>query len=96
MPWARNRWVEYCNPIKLKEYLALGKPVVSTPFSELSGYRGLVVEAEGPVQFAAALRRAVLEDSEGLRRARRERAKRHSWSAKADEAARVIGESAVG
>ncbi|GAG08945.1 unnamed protein product, partial [marine sediment metagenome] len=32
MPWRQNRWIEACNPIKLKEYLALGKPVVSTPF----------------------------------------------------------------
>jgi glycosyltransferase involved in cell wall biosynthesis len=48
MPWRQNRWVQACNPIKLKEYLALGKPIVSTPFAELQNYRGLVYEAKTP------------------------------------------------
>ena len=39
MPWLGNAWIEHSNPIKLKEYLALGLPVVSTDFPEaaLSG-----------------------------------------------------------
>ena len=30
MPWLDNDWIRYCNPIKVKEYLALGLPVVTT------------------------------------------------------------------
>lgn len=25
MPWRQNRWIQACNPIKLKEYLAVGE-----------------------------------------------------------------------
>ena len=29
MPWLSNDWIRFCNPIKTKEYLALGLPIVS-------------------------------------------------------------------
>jgi len=54
MPWLQTEWIERCNPIKLKEYLALGFPVVSTPFPELEAYREFVVAAE-PESFADAV-----------------------------------------
>ncbi len=39
MPWLDNDWIRSCNPIKLKEYLALGCEVVTTPFPEAEHYR---------------------------------------------------------
>jgi glycosyltransferase involved in cell wall biosynthesis len=42
MPWNRSDWIKACNPVKLKEYLAVGRPVVSTDFDELSNYSGYV------------------------------------------------------
>lgn len=42
MPWNQNEWIRACNPVKLKEYLAVGRPIVSTPFPELDRYQGLV------------------------------------------------------
>jgi glycosyltransferase involved in cell wall biosynthesis len=81
MPWRQNRWIEACNPIKLKEYLALGKPVVSTPFSELARYDGQVYRAEEAGAFAAAIERALAEDSESKRAARRESVRGQSWDA---------------
>jgi glycosyltransferase involved in cell wall biosynthesis len=59
MPWNHNRWIEACNPIKLKEYLALGKPVVSTPFPQLSEYGGLVWVGATPEQFADGIQSAL-------------------------------------
>jgi glycosyltransferase involved in cell wall biosynthesis len=91
MPWRQNRWIEGCNPIKLKEYLALGKPVVSTPFPELERYDGFVYRASGQVGFVAAIRRALSEDSVNRRAARRERVKAHTWDAKAEEVRQAIG-----
>ncbi|MCD6405640.1 MAG: glycosyltransferase [Planctomycetes bacterium] len=90
MPWRQNRWIEACNPVKLKEYLALGKPVISTPFRELENYQGLVYVAKGPQEFAAALGRALAEDSAERRRLRRARVREHSWDAKAREAIEAI------
>jgi glycosyltransferase involved in cell wall biosynthesis len=46
MPWLDNEWIRCCNPVKLKEYLALGLEVVTTPFPEVEHYRDFVHVAE--------------------------------------------------
>lgn len=38
MPYQENDWIKYCNPIKLKEYLALGLEVVSVDFPEVRSF----------------------------------------------------------
>jgi glycosyltransferase involved in cell wall biosynthesis len=84
MPWQQNRWIEACNPIKLKEYLALGKPIVSTPFSELYKYRDVVYEAKTPREFAEYIKKAIIEDSPARIAARCEKVEHVSWESKAD------------
>ena len=83
MPWARNEWVRACNPVKLKEYLAVGRPVVSTGFPELDWYPGLVRVAEDAPAFAAALEDALRAPHDpGPGRAR---VAAETWSRKAAE-----------
>lgn len=65
MPWRDNEWIRSCNPVKLKEYLAVGRPVVSTYFPELDRYRGLVGVAKGVEGFSAALRERLLDPPRG-------------------------------
>jgi glycosyltransferase involved in cell wall biosynthesis len=38
LPYQNNEWIRYCNPIKLKEYLALGLMIVSTDYPEAHNY----------------------------------------------------------
>lgn len=83
MPWCQNRWIEACNPIKLKEYLALGKPIVSTPFPELQKYRNVVYQAVTPEAFAGAIRTALAEDNAERIAARRQAVEKASWDSKA-------------
>jgi glycosyltransferase involved in cell wall biosynthesis len=85
LPWRINKWTEAANPIKLKEYLALGKPVVSTPaFSELQNYLDVVYEAATPEDFALYIKKAYSENSTELVRKRRERVAQSSWDSKAE------------
>jgi glycosyltransferase involved in cell wall biosynthesis len=79
MPWNQNRWIEACNPIKLKEYLALGKPVVSTPFPQLAEYEDLVLTARTPEDFSACIRRVLAAGHEVPRSRMRDVARRSSW-----------------
>lgn len=55
MPWNASEWIRSCNPVKVKEYLAVGRPVVTTPFGEVERYRTLVRVASGAESFAAEI-----------------------------------------
>jgi glycosyltransferase involved in cell wall biosynthesis len=81
MPWRRSEWIEACNPIKLKEYLAVGRPVVSTEFARLRAYDGLVRRARTPAAFAEAIR-AALHDP-GDPRPGRDRVRGEGWPSRA-------------
>ncbi|WP_433271843.1 glycosyltransferase [Actinosynnema sp. CS-041913] len=85
MPWQDNSWIRHSNPIKLKEYLALGLPVVSTDFAELAGYTDRVRAARGHAEFVEAVRQSLAEG--GLRPANALRASvtRYSWHSRAAE-----------
>lgn len=39
LPFVNNKQIQMCNPLKLREYLASGTPVVTTNFNALQGYR---------------------------------------------------------
>lgn len=81
MPWLQNEWIRACNPVKLKEYLAVGKPVVSRPFHELRRYDGAAAVAEDAASFAAAIRAGV-EDPARFH-SFREQMRRETWHEKA-------------
>jgi GT2 family glycosyltransferase len=57
MPWLDNDWIRHSNPIKLKEYLALGLPVVTIDFPEAHYYADHLAIARGADDFIAQLRR---------------------------------------
>jgi glycosyltransferase involved in cell wall biosynthesis len=42
LPFRDNEQIRACNPLKLREYLASGRPIVSTEFPALDGYRHLI------------------------------------------------------
>lgn len=83
MPWLQTPWIQACNPIKLKEYLALGKPVVSTPFAELQKYQDVVYQANTPEEFAECIEKALAEDSPKHIAARRKKVVMFTWDSKA-------------
>ncbi len=58
LPFARNASTRYISPTKTPEYLAAGKPVISTPIQDVVqpyGEMGLVHIASTAEQFAAAI-----------------------------------------
>ncbi|GAA2150978.1 glycosyltransferase family 1 protein [Kitasatospora kazusensis] len=91
MPWLDNDWVRHCNPIKLKEYLALGLPVVSTDFPEVRRYAGQIAVADSTEAFVAAVGAALAEaDRSGEQEVRAAELRRaavaaDSWQARAGD-----------
>ena len=82
MPWNDSDWIRACNPIKLKEYLAVGRPVVTTDFPALDEWRDLVRVAGTPETFAAAIRQALAAKLDPA--IARQRLVVETWDAKAD------------
>jgi glycosyltransferase involved in cell wall biosynthesis len=85
LPWRQNRWTEAANPIKVKEYLALGKPFVSTPvFTELKQYRDITYIGRTPEEFAARIKQALREDCPEQVAIRRKKVEKAGWESKAE------------
>lgn len=57
MPWLDNNWIHHSNPIKLKEYLALGLPIVTIDFPEAHYYADHLAIARNADDFIEAVRR---------------------------------------
>jgi glycosyltransferase involved in cell wall biosynthesis len=65
MPFARNAATASISPTKTPEYLAAGKPVVSTPIADVvAAYAGIVTIARDPEEFARACLAALAPDPE--------------------------------
>jgi glycosyltransferase involved in cell wall biosynthesis len=96
-PHLVSAFTESLNPIKLWEYLAAGKPIVSTA---VAGFRDFpehvrIAEAAGGAKgFVAACREALAEPT-GSAAARRREAQRHSWEARVDAIEAVIARVAA-
>lgn len=63
IPFVRSELTRNVNPIKLREYLAAGLPVVSTDLPEVRHFPGHVLIANDHASFAAACRRAIASDT---------------------------------
>ena len=83
LPFKMDRLTEGVDPLKLREYLAAGRPVVSTPLPPGLPYASVIRLASGPLEFAAAVRSALDpgEDTSEARARRRARVAGESWDA---------------
>ncbi len=80
MPFALNEATEYINPTKTLEYLAAGRPVVSTPVPDVrANFAAHVAIASTPGAFVEQVRDAIARP-DPLQRARGiEHARQHGW-----------------
>ena len=83
IPFVTNEFTRFIYPLKINEYLAAGLPVVSTAFSDLSDFEGVIEVGTDAGQYLAGCRRAWEEDSPVLRQERRKFASLHTWEARA-------------
>jgi glycosyltransferase involved in cell wall biosynthesis len=77
-------------PMKIYEYLAAGRPVISTPLDTLVDVPD-VLKAANAEEFAQRLQEAMDGDSEQARAQRSLRAQAHSWDSRLDQIAEALG-----
>lgn len=85
MPYRLGAFADMLAPIKLVEYLAAGKPVVSTSIRASREFEDVVTLADDAVAFAQAIEASAGADSPDARRRRVERARPFSWDRRVDE-----------
>jgi glycosyltransferase involved in cell wall biosynthesis len=93
MPFALNELTQNVNPIKMREYLSAGLPVVSTDLPEVRGFSRHCRVAHTPAEFLAACDEAVASDTPELRRQRSAEMASESWDAKVRELGRRVREA---
>lgn len=85
IPYRMNQQVRNSNPLKLREYLATGKPVVSVPAPEIERFVGLIRVAEDRLSFLAAIEEALAGDPPQQIQRRIDAVQSMSWDARVDE-----------
>ncbi|HEY7438023.1 MAG TPA: glycosyltransferase [Acidimicrobiia bacterium] len=85
MPWCDSEWIAACNPVKMKEYLALGLPVVSTEFPEVHRYDKVLTVARDADDFVSAVRGRLADRGPGTPADRRAAVAGDAWDRRADE-----------
>lgn len=55
LPFINSKQIQMCNPLKLREYLASGTPIVTTNFNALNGYRKHLQIASATTPFYQAI-----------------------------------------
>ncbi len=101
MCFALNEATQFINPTKALEYMATGKPVVSTPVTDVvRQYSDTVFIAKTPEQFADTIDRALRHADPEMVQTGIERASQASWEstvermqAHVDEAIGLVGRS---
>lgn len=94
IPYSIDERMKFVNPLKLREYLSAGLPVVSTAVPEVERYAHApgVHVATGAEPFVAAIERALGEGDPAARAARSAAMAAETWSARVAEVARAIDE----
>jgi glycosyltransferase involved in cell wall biosynthesis len=85
-----NRQVKHANPLKIREYLASGKPVVSITTPVTSQFAELLYLADTHEDFLAAIERALREETPERRAARMNSVAAMSWDARFRETLQIV------
>ena len=92
IPYRLTRQVKNANPLKLREYLATGKPVVSVTTPETARFASVVHLADTPETYLQAIETALEKDTPESRRRRLETVAPLSWDARFQETIAVVEE----
>jgi glycosyltransferase involved in cell wall biosynthesis len=90
IPYRIDNDVKFINPLKLREYLSAGLPVVSTDMPEVRPYAHLCHIAQTGDEMVAAIERALGEGSADQRKARCASMQTETWEARVAAVTRTV------
>jgi len=92
IPYRDNRQTRNANPLKLREYLATGCPVVATPNPEVERFREWVRIARTGPEFLVQIEAALEEESVAGAAARMAAVQTMTWAARVQSVLDIVGE----
>ena len=90
LPWKKNTWVMHSYPVKIKEYLAMGKPFVSVDIPAARTFESVVCIADDYDDFVLKLRQAVEDKDPQAKQRRRESVQNETWGSKVEQIKAII------
>lgn len=90
VPHILNDFTKSMNPLKIYEYLACGKPVVTTPIAGVEKFSHLIYIAQDYRDFNEKIQKALGENSPQLIDLRLQAARENSWQLKTEQMLEII------
>lgn len=90
IPYINDDRGYYRSPLKLYEYLAAGKAVVSVAHPESNEFDNIILVADTPEQFLQAIAQALRDNTPVLSERRLQVAQQHSWENRVDYIERIL------
>lgn len=79
LQWKITDWIRHCNPLKMMEYMASGKPIVSVGIEEAMLYSDIISIAHNKREFCNAIQWELENDTLERSNRRVEIAREHNW-----------------
>ncbi|MBO9701045.1 MAG: glycosyltransferase [Sporocytophaga sp.] len=90
VPYLKNDYTRSVYPLKFNEYLAVGKPVVSSNFADLPEFDSFIHFVSSKESFLNAIREELNTDNEIKKEARIKFASGNSWQKRAEDFSSII------
>ena len=92
MPYVLDDYTKYVYPLKMHEYLASGRPVVSAPIRSVEEFRKVITVAGSSQEWSKAIENSLSaeENTKNRRSQRQEVALEHDWRVLVDHIAQTI------
>jgi len=90
IPYRPGEETQHISPIKLYEYLAAGKPIVTVDMPALDGFRHLVRLADSPAGFLAGVEAALSDTAPPAVAERLSVAAQHTWDRRVEQIAAFV------
>jgi glycosyltransferase involved in cell wall biosynthesis len=85
IPYLDSEYTRHVFPLKFFEYLATGKPVVSTPLPSLNDFDNLYYKARNVKEWVRALKLAISENLEDKKIERKKKSYENSWNVRVSQ-----------
>lgn len=90
IPYKVNERAHHSSPLKLYDYMATGKPIVSTDFASANQFKDVIRIARSKENFKHSIEEVLTEKDNGLSGKRRSIAAENTWDARVNQLSALI------